>query len=167
MDCFTLSLIYLAVVGVLLIFEGGYLYGLFITVVFLYWTTFKREAWDESIAPYISAIIYLIVAICNIFVSILCIQKWDTTGAAIGTALSLTVGNIIFMNIYYHKKVGINMFRYCRELFKGIAVAWLVSMFIGAILGGMVGTVASDEIYDMSKRIAKKGKKMMKKCNMM
>lgn len=61
MDCFTLSLIYLAVVGVLLIFEGGYLYGLFITVVFLYWTTFKREAWDESIAPYISAIIYLIV----------------------------------------------------------------------------------------------------------
>lgn len=43
----------------------------------------------------------------------------------------------------------------------------ITGMFIGAILGGMVGTVASDEIYDMSKRIAKKGKKMMKKCNMM
>ena len=43
----------------------------------------------------------------------------------------------------------------------------VTGMFIGALIGGMVGTVASDEIYDMKKKIMKTGKKMMKKCNLM
>ncbi len=46
-----------------------------------------------------------------------------------------------------------------RNLFTG--------MLIGAVIGGMVGTVASDEIYDMKKKIIKNSKKMIKKCNLM
>ncbi len=39
----------------------------------------------------------------------------------------------------------------------------MTGMFIGALLGGVVGTMASDEINDFTKMVMKKGKKMMKK----
>ncbi len=43
----------------------------------------------------------------------------------------------------------------------------VTGMLIGAIIGGMVGTVASDEIYDIKRKVIKNGRKMMKKCNLM
>lgn len=39
----------------------------------------------------------------------------------------------------------------------------VTGMLIGAMIGGFVGTLASDEIYDFSKTMMKKGKKIMKK----
>ncbi len=39
----------------------------------------------------------------------------------------------------------------------------MTGMFIGALLGGVVGTMASDEINDFTKMVMKKGKKIMKK----
>ncbi len=41
----------------------------------------------------------------------------------------------------------------------------VTGMFIGAMLGGIVGTMASDEINDFGKMMMKKGKKLMKKFN--
>lgn len=43
----------------------------------------------------------------------------------------------------------------------------ITGMFLGAIIGGMVGTVASDEIYDVKKKAMKVGKKFLKKYDMM
>lgn len=43
----------------------------------------------------------------------------------------------------------------------------ITGLFIGAVVGGMIGTVASDEIYDVKKKAMKAGKKMMKKYNWM
>ena len=39
----------------------------------------------------------------------------------------------------------------------------MTGMFIGALLGVVVGTMASDEINDFTKMVMKKGKKIMKK----
>ena len=39
----------------------------------------------------------------------------------------------------------------------------MTGMVIGALLGGVVGTMASDEINDFTRMIMKKGKKIMKK----
>ena len=39
----------------------------------------------------------------------------------------------------------------------------MTGMCIGALLGGVVGTMASDEINDFTKMVMKKGKKIMKK----
>lgn len=55
------------------------------------------------------AIIYLAIAIANVFISIPLIKVIGPTGAALGTAISLIVGNIIFMNWYYHVRIGMNM----------------------------------------------------------
>jgi len=55
------------------------------------------------------SVVYLLVAIVNIFVSIPCIKAWGANGAAVGTALSFFVGNGLFMNWYYHNRIGINI----------------------------------------------------------
>lgn len=39
----------------------------------------------------------------------------------------------------------------------------MTGMVIGALLGGVVGTMASNEINDFTRMIMKKGKKIMKK----
>lgn len=41
----------------------------------------------------------------------------------------------------------------------------MTGMFLGAIIGGVVGTMASDEIYSFKKMVMKKGKKMVKNIN--
>ena len=43
----------------------------------------------------------------------------------------------------------------------------IIGMFLGSVIGGMVGTIASDEIYQVKKKAMKAGKKMLKKCNIL
>lgn len=64
------------------------------------------------------AIVYLFIAIANIAISIPLIKILGVIGAAIGTAISLLVGNIIFMNWYYHVRVGMNMAYFWKEISK-------------------------------------------------
>mgnify|MGYP006981031770 FL=1 len=41
-------------------------------------------------------------------------------GAALGTAISLIAGNAIFMNWYYHARIGMNMIYFWKEIAKFI-----------------------------------------------
>ncbi|MBR5156067.1 MAG: polysaccharide biosynthesis protein [Clostridia bacterium] len=79
------------------------------------------------------AIVYLFVAVSNIFVSIPCIKYWGVSGAAVGTAISLIVGNILFMNYYYHKKVGLDIGYFWKEMF-GLLVPAAFAAAIGFAL---------------------------------
>lgn len=58
--------------------------------------------------------------IANVFVSIPLIKIMGPAGAALGTAISLIAGNIIFMNWYYHARIGMNMFYFWKEIAKFI-----------------------------------------------
>lgn len=40
---------------------------------------------------------------------------------------------------------------------------FLVGIMVGSIMGGVIGTIASDEIYQIKKKAMKAGKKMLKK----
>lgn len=42
---------------------------------------------------------------------------------------------------------------------------FVIGIFLGSMIGGMVGTIASDEIYQVKKKAMKAGKKMLKKYN--
>ena len=55
------------------------------------------------------SIVYLFIAVANIIISVPLIKIMGSIGAALGTSISLIVGNIIFMNWYYQKKLGINI----------------------------------------------------------
>lgn len=66
------------------------------------------------------SIVYLFIAIANVFVSIPLIQLFGEVGAAFGTAISLFVGNIIFMNWYYHCRVGLNVWYFWKNILRFI-----------------------------------------------
>ena len=81
----------------------------------------------------VRSIIYLIMAIANIFISIPLIQIWDSIGAALGTAIALIACNCIFMNIYYHKKIGLDMGYFWKQI-AGFIPALIIPAVVGTCL---------------------------------
>lgn len=75
------------------------------------------------------SILYLSIAIGNLLISIpLC--KWlGAFGCAVGTAMGQIVGNVIIMNIYYIKQIGLDIKAYYKSilgLFPALAVSFAV-----------------------------------------
>lgn len=66
------------------------------------------------------AVVYLAIAIANVLISIPLIKLMGSAGAALGTAISLVAGNVIFMNWYYHARIGMNMIYFWKEIAKFI-----------------------------------------------
>lgn len=63
-------------------------------------------------------IIFFGIAILNIAMSIPLTKMYGGIGTAIGTAVSLILGQGIILNIYYHKKVGINMIEFWKNILR-------------------------------------------------
>lgn len=80
------------------------------------------------------AVSYLIIAILNTFISIYLAQEYGAVGAAIGTSLSLILGNIIIMNLYYHFKVKLNIPRFYKELSSGLLISNILILALGGLL---------------------------------
>lgn len=79
------------------------------------------------------SVVYLFISIANVFISIPLIKVFGPAGAALGTAISLFVGNIIFMNWYYHARIGMNMFYFWKEIAKFIP-ALIVPCVVGIVI---------------------------------
>lgn len=79
------------------------------------------------------AIVYLFIAIGNILISIPLIKLVGPLGAALGTSISLIIGNVIFMNWYYHKKIGLNMFYFWRKMIELIP-SLIIPIIIGLLM---------------------------------
>ena len=62
------------------------------------------------------SLLYIIVAIIGIALSILLAKKYSGIGCAIGTSISLILGNVIVINIYYWKKIKIDIPRFWKEI---------------------------------------------------
>ena len=77
--------------------------------------------------------VYFFMGIGNIFLSIPLTKLYGGIGAALGTAISLIVGNVLIMNIYYHKKVGIDIKYFWNEIIK-IIPALLLPIIVGTIM---------------------------------
>lgn len=83
------------------------------------------------------SVAYFLIALSNVFLSVWCINKWGTLGAAIGTAISLIIGNGFLMNWYYHKKVGIDVVYFWKEILKfipSIAISCICGVVIKQLL---------------------------------
>lgn len=81
--------------------------------------------------------IFLGIAILNICMSVPLAMMYQGIGAAIGTAISLILGQGIILNIYYHKKVGINMIKFWKNiLFMSVPV--LITFALGFVLNRLI-----------------------------
>lgn len=76
------------------------------------------------------SLVLILIAILNIIITIPLVQKYSGIGAAIGTAISLTLGNTVIMNVYYHKRIGINMIRFWKNILV-MTIPVLVSLCLG------------------------------------
>ena len=79
------------------------------------------------------SVVYFFIAISNIFVSIPLIKRFGPVGAAAGTAFALFIGNILFMNWYYHNRIGINIKYFWKEIAKFIP-ALILPVIVGCII---------------------------------
>ncbi len=82
-------------------------------------------------------IILLFFAVINVIVSIILSKIYGGIGAAIGTAISLVGGAIISMNIFYHKKVGINIIEFWKNIAK-MTLPVIISIILGIILKALI-----------------------------
>lgn len=64
------------------------------------------------------SILYVIIAIANVGISIPLAKAYGGIGSAIGTCLSLIIGNGLIMNIYYHKAIKLNIWSFWWEILK-------------------------------------------------
>lgn len=62
--------------------------------------------------------VYLFIAIGNIGISIPLVKLYGGIGAALGTSIALTIGNVLIMNWYYHTKIGLNIIYFMQQIAK-------------------------------------------------
>ena len=100
------------------------------------------------------SLVYLGVAVGNLFVSIPLTKLWSGLGAALGTLTSILVGNVMLMNWYYHKRIGLDIPGFWKEIGKMLpslllptAVAVVIAVFVpqslwGVLIGGLIVVAA-------------------------
>lgn len=90
--------------------------------------------------------LYLLEALCCVAISLLLVKKYGGLGCAIGTAIVLIVGQVVVLNIYYFRKVQIDIPKYWCEIMKvsiipfllGIGGFWAFPHFIIGTMGALV-----------------------------
>lgn len=81
------------------------------------------------------AVAYLIMAVLNIFVTVFLCKAFGVVGAACGTAIALITANGFIINIYYHKRVGIDVLKYWKNIIRisfGLIPPCIFGMLIGS-----------------------------------
>lgn len=81
----------------------------------------------------VRSIIYLVMAVVNFGISIPFINSFGIRGAALGTAFSLVSGNIFFMNWYYNRYIGLDIFLFWKSIITFFP-AFIIPFIFGKVL---------------------------------
>ena len=81
----------------------------------------------------------------NIALTVIWLKLWGVVGAALATALCTFLGQVLIMNVYYHKKLKINVLYLFREALRGI-LPWMLigcaaALWVGSLTGSLVWTL--------------------------
>ena len=82
------------------------------------------------------ALVYLGIAIANVVGTWYFMQMWGIIGAALMTGIALVIGQGFVMNWYYHRRTGLDMVRFWKEV--GVIYVIPVLMCVAAILLGRI-----------------------------
>ena len=74
------------------------------------------------------------MCVVNILVSILFVNAFGPIGCPLGTALSYLIGYAFILNIYYNKKLKLDVVRMFKEIFRRIWLCLLVTTLITLLL---------------------------------
>ena len=79
------------------------------------------------------SLFYLLMAICNLVISIPLTKVYGGVGAALGTGIGQIIGNTLVMNIYYHRVIGLDMRYFWKNIAK-LVPALIAPCFAGSIV---------------------------------
>lgn len=79
------------------------------------------------------SIVYLFMAIFNVVLSIFFASLWGEIGAAIGTTISIIIANGLIMNIYYHKKIGIDVLEFWKSIISTLP-SFIIPILVGSVI---------------------------------
>lgn len=82
------------------------------------------------------AILFSCMAVVNIIITIPLAIKYGGIGAAISTGIAYIIGNGFIMNNYYYKKVGLDIFKFWKEIFK-LSVPILITTILGIFINNI------------------------------
>ncbi len=77
--------------------------------------------------------VYFAVACINVVASYFLIQRWGVIGTCIGTLVAILLGNGLFMNIYYHTRLGLDIFKFWKEMLKAVPYC-AISILLGLLM---------------------------------
>ena len=86
---------------------------------------------DAKLKRMSQSLILLTSAVINVFVSVALIPHVGYLGAAIGTATSVILGNIIMMNIFYHRSIKLKIGRMFKKIFHKLLFCIIGAYTIG------------------------------------
>lgn len=76
------------------------------------------------------SLVYFLVALVNVGITIPLSRQWAGIGAAFATMICMFFGTVVFMNIYYWKKVGLNIPQFWKS------IASILPGYIAPVLAG-------------------------------
>lgn len=79
------------------------------------------------------SIVYLLIAIFNLIISIILCKYIGIWGVTLGTLISNIIGTGIIMNIYYHKKIGLNVIKFWKEIFR-MSLGLIIPIALGLLV---------------------------------
>lgn len=83
----------------------------------------------------VQAILKIVVAVLNLALTAVLIVYWDPLlGAAVGTGVSMMLGDVVVMNIVFKKDIGISMRAYYVHLLHGVLPALGISALFGVLI---------------------------------
>ena len=78
--------------------------------------------------------VYFIIAVLNIGLTIILVNRFEIIGASIATAIALTIGNGIIINIYYSRVIGLKIGRFFKDCVARLGVPMLISVGFGYLI---------------------------------
>nr|WP_321399028.1 oligosaccharide flippase family protein [uncultured Desulfobacter sp.] len=80
------------------------------------------------------SVLYVIIAICSLGLQIPLAKHYGGIGCAVAIATALTIGQVLVMNIYYHRNQGLNILSFWKEIGKMSVVPVGVSVIAFFVL---------------------------------
>lgn len=79
------------------------------------------------------SIVYFLVALANIGLTIPLSNQWAGIGAAFATMICMFIGTVVFMNIYYWKKIGLDIPQFWKSI-ASILPGYFAPAFVGVLI---------------------------------
>ena len=120
-------------------YEDAYAIGLLLMLatVVPYIQTVGLEIQKAKNKHQARTVVYFGVAIVNILLTIPFTIWWGAIGAVVATFLCCVFGQAIFMNVYYHKVIGLDMFYFWKGILK-IVPSFIPTVVFGVLLNKFV-----------------------------